>query len=266
MNRRRVLLTAVPLTVLVFAGTGCATDVREDAQVATEPPAMQSEAQRQVTFENDQVRVVESTYPVGSVVAMHTHRFPHVLYVIEGGTLQTVAPDGSIETREVYPGDTLWRRPQSHGTRNVGSTPVRIVEVEVKGNSEGVTGETGPQQANVAEPEWTPDPLDPERDIALMLGDPAQLGPYTARLRLGGGYAAALHRHPSEDVHMTVLSGVLYWSPGAEGSGAPEYTAPAGTVIFFPADTPHRLWTAEPTIVQVTGTGPRAYVYIEPEK
>lgn len=139
MDRRRVLLITAPLMLLVAAGGGCATDARKDAYGAAQRAVTGSDAQRQVTLDNEAVRVVESTYPVGTAVPMHNHDFPRVLYVIDGGRLQTTGPDGATNTREVHPGDTLWRSPENHRTRNVGSTPVRIVEVEIKGKSEGVS-------------------------------------------------------------------------------------------------------------------------------
>lgn len=92
----------------------------------------EQQAVRRVVLENAEVVVIETTYPPGTSVPLHGHRFPHVLYVIEGGTVQTTAPDGSVMTLEVHPGQTLWREPQSHSTRNIGATTVRIVEVEIK--------------------------------------------------------------------------------------------------------------------------------------
>ena len=92
----------------------------------------QHQALRSELLENAAVLVVETTYPAGGSVPLHEHHFPHVLYVIEGGTLQTTAPDGNVTRLEVRPGQVFWRDAQSHSTRNLGSTPLRIVEVEIK--------------------------------------------------------------------------------------------------------------------------------------
>ncbi|BAU49371.1 hypothetical protein SVA_2823 [Sulfurifustis variabilis] len=121
----------VPVLVL-FLLAGCAT-TRQSPQTV-----------RRVALENDEVLVVETTYPpkVGST-PMHTHLWPHAVYVVEGGTLQTTAPDGSVSTLELRPGQTLWRGVQSHSTRNIGPTTVRIVEVEIKNAS------TAPRPAEV---------------------------------------------------------------------------------------------------------------------
>lgn len=90
------------------------------------------DAVRRQLLENDDVLVVETQYPVGSTVALHEHRFPHVIYVIDGGTIETTDPAGVPTTHDLLPGETLWTGAQSHSSRNVGRTPVRIVEIEVK--------------------------------------------------------------------------------------------------------------------------------------
>ena len=224
----------------------------------------QPQAVRREVLENEHVLVTETTYPVGGSVPMHTHRFPHVLYVIEGRTAQTTAPDGAVKTIEVQPGATLWREPQSHSTRNLGSTPLRIVEVEIKDTLNRYGGERSPRAIAPADLQWIPDSLDPTRTMALVVGDPTKAGPYTVRMRARPGYVIALHQHPHEDENLTVLSGSLHWSCGAAGSGAPEHIAPAGSLVLFPAGTPHRLWSTEETVLQMTGIGPRTYVYLHP--
>lgn len=224
----------------------------------------QPQAVRREVLENEHVLVTETTYPVGGSVPMHTHRFPHVLYVMEGGRAQTTAPDGAVKTLEVQPGATLWREPQSHSTRNLGSTPLRLVEVEIKDTFTRYGGERSPRVVGPADLQWIPDSLDPTRTMALVVGDPTKAGPYTVRMRARPGYAIALHQHPNEDENLTVLSGSLHWSCGAAGSGAAEHMAPAGSLVLFPAGTPHRLWSTEETVLQMTGIGPRTYVYLHP--
>jgi quercetin dioxygenase-like cupin family protein len=222
------------------------------------------QAVRRVLLENAEVAVIETTYPQGSSVPMHVHRFPHALYVIEGGSVEVTGQDGSVTTFDVSPGQILWHSPQSHGTRNIGSTTVRIVEIEIKHAATEGTEERAPRAVLQSDLDWLSDPLDPTRRVALLEGDPAGPGPYTLRGRMAAGYALGLHQHPDEDEHLTVLSGTLHWSAGAAGSGEAEHALPAGAYIVFPAGTPHRLWTTEETVIQMSGVGPRAYVYLDP--
>lgn len=190
--------------------------------------------------------------------------FTTIKFSPSGGTVQTTAPDGTVSVVELPPGQALWRDAQSHSTRNIGSTTVRVLEVEIRRAAMGITGERTPRAVMKSDLEWTPDPLDPTRSAALLVGDPAKPGPYTLRGRMGAGYTLGLHQHPDEDEHLTVLSGTLYWSTGAAGSDAPAHGLPAGGYIVFPAGTPHRLWTTEETVIQVTGVGPRRYIYLDP--
>jgi Uncharacterized conserved protein, contains double-stranded beta-helix domain len=223
-----------------------------------------SETLRKVLLDNEQVQVIETDYPVNGRVPMHKHRFPHVLYVIEGGTAEITAADGTISILEMFPGQALWRNPQSHSARNIGSTPFRIVEVEVKNGPISIAGENVPRVAMPGDLKWVEDPMDPTRKSGLLAGDPTQPGPYTTRFHVGAGYSIGLHQHPTEDENLTVLSGTLHWSIGEEGSLEPEHMLKAGGFVMFPAGIPHRLWATEETELQMTGIGPRIYHYLNP--
>ena len=240
-----------------------AEEILEEVQ---EKKAASKEALRKILLDNEQVRVIETDYPVKGTVPMHEHLFPHVLYVIEEGKAEITAPDGKSSILEMLPGQALWRMPQSHSARNIGSAPFKIVEVEVKDGPNRIAGEKIPRVAIPGDLNWQEDKMDPKRKSALLVGDPTQPGPYTMRFHVGGGYTIGLHQHPDEDENLTVLSGTLHWSTGAEGSLEPEHVLPAGGFVLFPAGTPHRLWTTEETELQMTGIGPRVYQYLNDEK
>ena len=234
-------------------------------QARPRPAAPEAGAIRREIMENDRVLVIETRYPPGGEVLPHTHRFPHVVYVAEGGTLETRSGDGTVETHRLHPGDTQWRGPEAHSTRNVGPTPVRIVEVEVKdGSLLADTAQHPPAIATANDLDWIPDPLDRRRSIALLAGDPTKPGPYTVRYRAPAGYRFGLHLHPNEDEQLTVISGTIHWSSGEAGSDAPEYLLTPGDFAPALAGTPHRLWTTEPCVMQLTGVGPRTYVFLNP--
>lgn len=228
-----------------------------------EPEVPAGRAIRRELLDNDQVLVIETTYAAGGGVPKHTHRFPHVAYIAEGGTLEVTGADGAVEAREVRPGEVLWRTPQSHSTRNVGGTQVRLVEVELKGARRPDLWRTAPPVATSPDHTWVTDPFDPRRKAAVLAGNPATPGAYTVRYSVPAGYTIGLHLHPDEDEQLTVLSGVVYWSSGKAGSGAPEFRVTAGGFVGTPAGTPHRLWVTEPSIIQLNGFGPRSYVYID---
>lgn len=221
---------------------------------------------RRNLLENDEVMVVATTYPRGASVPIHTHHFPHVAYVIEGGTIETTAPDGTVGIYEVRAGEALWSaEPAAHSARSIGSTLVRIVETEVKHAAPAAhVGNGAPRVLMPDSLEWKPDSLDPRRAAALLVGDPTKPGPYTVRFRVPAGYVLGPHLHPDEDEQLTILSGAIRWSAGDAGSGAPEYTLPAGGFALTPAGTPHRIGAVEDTVLQMSGIGPRTYIYLDP--
>jgi mannose-6-phosphate isomerase-like protein (cupin superfamily) len=85
-----------------------------------------------VVLENARVRVRDVTFPPG-VTGMHTHELPHVGIVIQGGTLVFKYPDGKSETMNLEVGGVGFREAHvTHEPVNPGSSPVRVIEVEVK--------------------------------------------------------------------------------------------------------------------------------------
>ena len=105
--------------------TASAVDVSPQARGARASTA-------KVVLENARVRVRDVTFPPG-VTGMHTHELPHVGIVIQGGTLVFKYPDGKSETMNLEVGGVGFREAHvTHEPVNPGSSPVRVIEVEVK--------------------------------------------------------------------------------------------------------------------------------------
>ncbi len=87
-----------------------------------------------VILENNKVRVKEAIFAPGDKKpGMHTHEYPHVGVAIDGGTLKFNYPDGKTETLELKPGGAGYRDANvTHEAVNLGSKPVRVIEVEIK--------------------------------------------------------------------------------------------------------------------------------------
>ncbi len=86
-----------------------------------------------IVLENARVRVREVTFPPKQTAAMHTHALAHVGIVIQGGTLSFRYPDGRTETEMLSAGGVGYRDANvTHEPTNVGSAPVRVIEVELK--------------------------------------------------------------------------------------------------------------------------------------
>jgi quercetin dioxygenase-like cupin family protein len=85
-----------------------------------------------VRLDNDHVRVIEYEIRPGEQEPWHTHP-PKVSYVLAGGKLRITLRDGTSFDVTETPGETSWMEALGpHHAENVGSTPVRILLVEVK--------------------------------------------------------------------------------------------------------------------------------------
>lgn len=89
-----------------------------------------------LVLENDEVRVLEYTLLPGHKDRQHTHP-SRVAHVMSGGTLRVGFPDGSSMIFEEKVGESSWSEPAPlHDTENIGTTPIKILLVEVKQDAE----------------------------------------------------------------------------------------------------------------------------------
>lgn len=83
-------------------------------------------------FDNDKVRVSEIKFNPGDKAPMHTHPYPHVVYILEGGTLTLSHPDGTTAPVTAKAGDVLFMGAETHEAVNTGNTVVRGTVTEIK--------------------------------------------------------------------------------------------------------------------------------------
>ena len=91
-----------------------------------------------VIFENDTVRVLETTIRAGDVTPLHTHLMPQVMYVVSGSHFLRRDETGAVmfDTR-ADPAFTLPRvlfaaTTPIHTLENTGSDDVVVIGVEIK--------------------------------------------------------------------------------------------------------------------------------------
>ena len=113
--------------------------------------------------------------------------------------------------------------------------------------------------------DWQPFPaFPPAARLAVMVGHPAEPGPYVIRVKVPGGTKLMPHRHPEDRIY-TVMSGVFYIGLGEEFDAANVEAFPPGSVIVLPGDTFHFHWAKSGEYVtQVTAIGPLGLEYLEP--
>lgn len=124
-SRNGIALFAAGL-LLGAAGAAAMTDLHRDSKAAS--------SSSRVVLENDRVRVKEAIFvPEDRSPGMHTHEYPHVGVVIDGGTLLFRYPDGRTERAELPRGGVGYRAAGvTHEPTNPGKTPIRVIEVELK--------------------------------------------------------------------------------------------------------------------------------------
>lgn len=90
--------------------------------------------------------------------------------------------------------------------------------------------------------DWKPFPaFPPEVRLAVLVGRPAEEGPYTIRVHVPHGVKLLPHRHPEDRIY-TVISGVFFIGRGDRFDVDRLEAYPPGAVIVLPGGTAHFHW------------------------
>jgi quercetin dioxygenase-like cupin family protein len=117
----------------VSLGGGVSTTVARAAAGTAMAQGSDAGGNVRIVLENARVRVREVTFLPKQPHGMHTHELAHVGVVLQGGTLSFRYPDGKSETEKLSAGGVGYRDANvTHEPLNVGTTPVRVIEVELK--------------------------------------------------------------------------------------------------------------------------------------
>jgi quercetin dioxygenase-like cupin family protein len=110
--------------------------------------------------------------------------------------------------------------------------------------------------------QWGPFPAFPAGvQLAVLVGDPTQSGPYVIRVKVPADVRLMPHVHPEDRVY-TVISGVFYIGTGTEFDPDRLRAYSPGSVVVLPGNTPHFHWARSGEYVtQVTAMGPLGLVY-----
>jgi hypothetical protein len=127
---------------------------------------------------------------------------------------------------------------------------------------------TGPAHAVVLTPadlKWgeAPPMMPPGAKAAVLEGDPGKSGPFTVRLRMPDGYKIPAHWHPTTE-RVTVISGTFNAGMGDKLDETQGKALPPGSFASLGAKMRHFAWATGETEVQVSGTGPFAFNYVNP--
>ncbi len=93
-----------------------------------------------VLFENDRVRVVETSIPAGDITPVHTHLAPAAAYVVSGSHFIRREPGGKVllDTQKTDPPfewpRVLWSESNpAHTLENTGDQDLVVISVELRG-------------------------------------------------------------------------------------------------------------------------------------
>jgi quercetin dioxygenase-like cupin family protein len=95
-------------------------------------PAVVNAKTIHVKLENPRVRVLEAVLQPGEKEQLHSHP-AYVIYVLAGGKVRNHTADGKVTESEFAAGDTIYRDPLTHWAENIGTTPIHLILVELKG-------------------------------------------------------------------------------------------------------------------------------------
>ncbi len=164
------------------------------------------------------IRVLEILYNAGDSSALHSHP-DNVLYVISGGKAEFTEKDGTKLVNEVKSGSTMIQPASTHSVKNVGTTTVKAVLVEVnRPNNTGVAKDA------------TLDALKVAPTLYKNVKDTMNLRVLTTTYKAGA--SSALHAHPDHVAY--VIEGGTAEMTAKDGTKNVN-TLPSGSALVVPA-------------------------------
>ena len=112
----------------------------QDGKLEPLDPLIAAPGFHKLVFENERIRILDVRNKPGDFEPLHKHA-RSVLTILEGGTVRFGLPDGSTKVASVSasvnppagePPQVFWEGASVHSVANVGTTPIRLVRVELK--------------------------------------------------------------------------------------------------------------------------------------
>jgi hypothetical protein len=173
-----------------------------------------------VKVDNEYVRILSVVDQPHVKSAMHQHDLNRVMIYLDGGDLTRITEDGQVDEQHWKAGQVAWSpRTGRHTSENVGSAPLRIVEIELK--------KPAPAMAPVRSPEFDPLRLDPQHNILLFENDQVRV----FRSWREPGASEAMHQHIGAGRAAVLLTPIDAQVKLADGT-ASEMRGAAGDVFW----------------------------------
>jgi quercetin dioxygenase-like cupin family protein len=140
-------------------------------------------ADPRVKIDNDSVRVLSVVDEPHHPSALHRHDLNRVMIYLTDGNLMVRYQDGKVDNQHWKAGQVAWSAAGGmHISENAGSTPLRIIEVELKKPG---------SKAPVRKRELDPIAIDPSHNVLLFQNDQVRV---FRSIREAGG-TEMMHEH-----------------------------------------------------------------------
>lgn len=96
-----------------------------------DPLKVAQNAYKRVVLENENVRVLDFEFAPGETIPWHTHP-NHVIYSFTDGKIEITDKGKSAVVIEIKPGNAIYIPAVTHMARNIGTTTVKLIIVEMK--------------------------------------------------------------------------------------------------------------------------------------
>ena len=80
-------------------------------------------------FENEKVRVLEVSLPIGRKTQMHWHP-QNVSYILQGGRMKIIKPVGAVDEVELISGKVMAGSEGEHIVENIGDSDIHTIQIE----------------------------------------------------------------------------------------------------------------------------------------
>ena len=84
-----------------------------------------------VTLKNERVQVVSILFKPGDITKVHSHP-DNVTYVLKGGKMEYIEKGKKPQIINYKDGETIWMPAVTHIVKNVGTTNIKLLVVELK--------------------------------------------------------------------------------------------------------------------------------------
>ena len=171
-------------------------------------------------IDNDVVRILKVVDTPHQKSALHRHEYNRVMVYLDAGDMQIINEDGHQEKQHWKAGQVAWSQAGGrHTSENIGSSPLRIVEIELK--------KPAPAASPVRKRELDPVAIDPKHNRLSFENSQVRV----FRSWREPGAAEPMHEHVGAGratVLLTDLDGVVKLTDGATS----ELRGSAGDVLW----------------------------------